>query len=85
MGRWAWLDIHPKNPHVPRRMKKNVRLMADSIEKKTVFNIDIHDIGSVEIKRYHNDILLSLLLSLLSILITNHYCIFCGMQQQLSS
>ena len=59
--------------------------MADSIEKKTVFNIDIHDIGSVEIKRYHNDILLSLLLSLLSILITNHYCIFCGMQQQLSS
>lgn len=45
-------------------MKKIVRLMADSIEKKTVFNIDIHDIGSVEIKRYHKDILLSLLLSL---------------------
>lgn len=49
MGRWAWLDIHPKNPHVLRSMKKIVRLMADSIEKKTVFNIDIHNIGRVEI------------------------------------
>lgn len=87
----AW-HTSPKSS-CPREYEQNCSLDGWlDLKKRNVFNIDIHNIGRVEIKRYHKDtsvlclLLLLLLLLLLFILITNHFkAFFCGMQRQLSS